>query len=137
MDTKIVVEKIRRANQDLESRMSDTVLDFQYDYDADILYLNFGEPQEAFSFEIADVEGVYLRVGIDDDKVYGVDILHFRQTFLMHHPEWQESFQLFFDEFGDCDFRVNVEIRPSGDGPPKIGKVGVYVPKTVRELVPA
>ena len=136
MDEKIVHREIREANKDFEDRLRTSLLDLQYDHDADLLYLTFGSPKEAFSFDEPSAEDVvYLRIALDTYQIVGMDIHHFRALFLARHPDWKASFDLFFDELGQGDFRICMELHPPGDlGKVEIGRIGIYVPKKVREL---
>ena len=138
MNEQVVQKRIQDANKDFEQRLLTSNLVMQYDHDADIMYMAFGESKEAFSFDNPDVNGVYVRIAPTTYQVIGMDIHHFRKLFLPGHDEWFESFQAIFSELGDGDFRIRLDLQPAvGIKEANIGRVATYVPKTVRELVPA
>ena len=136
MDEQVIWKRMSDANGDFEERFRSSSVDIDYDYDADILYLRFGEPRDAFSFE--GLDGLYLRVAIEDYTWVGMDILHFRKSFLEHHLDWKRSFELMFAEFGQGDFRIHFgpHLRENALVM-ETGTIGKFVPKTVRDLVPA
>ena len=142
-----VMERIRKANHSWVSSIQHEMHDFQYDHDADILYIAYGEPTDAFSVPL-DVEGedVYLRIEHDTYRIVGVDFLHFRKIFIANHAEIQAAFDSFSSILGDLDWRIQLRL-PSED---EEGKVSLmvpahtfldyfpsYIPKVAPELVPA
>jgi len=138
VDEQVVQKRIRDANKDFEARFPASNFVIQFDHDADILYMTFGEPDEAFSFDNPNVDWVYVRVAPTTYQVIGMDIHHFRKLFLPGHNEWYEAFEAIFNELGDGDFRIRLDLQPSGKmREVKIGRVVTYVSKTVRNLVPA
>jgi uncharacterized protein YuzE len=139
MDEKVIAKKIRAANKDFEDRLRATVLELQYDHDADILYSAFGDPQDAFSFDAGPSdEVVYLRIDMETFKLVGMDILHFRKSFLPKHSDWEKSFKTIFGQLGEGDFCIRMEHHePALKRNRKVGEVGSYYPKTIRELVTA
>ena len=138
MNEQVVQNRIRDANKDFEARFQSSNLVMQYDHDADIIYMTFGALKDAFSFDVPNVDWVYLRIAPATYQVIGMDIHHFRKLFMPGHSEWYESFQAIFCELGDGDFRIRLDLQPPGEiEGVNIGRVGTYIPKTVRELVPA
>lgn len=52
-----------------------------YDKEADVLYINFGNPQKADDTEIINEDFLVRKIG---KKVIGVTILHFTSSYLRH-----------------------------------------------------
>ena len=118
--------------------------DFQYDYDADILYLVYGEPKEAFSIPVDDpIEGVYLRVDVETHKIVGLDIMSFRKRFLPQNPDAFEVFRPLLDMFGNLDWRIQLKPSTSVESgeasvslPASASYFPEYIPRVAPDLVP-
>ena len=147
MDKDELTEKIRTANSKWFESVRTELHDVQYDYEADILYLSFGQHGDAFSIPV-DVEGeeIYLRIEIDTYKFVGADIMGFRQTFLPNHPDAHDAFNPVFDFLGQLDWRI--QLKPaSKDSRQQLALFvpasapleyfATYIPKVAPELVPA
>lgn len=120
-----IIEEIRDANHDWVDRVQHEVHDFQYDYDADVLYVAYGDPGEAFSMPL-DVEGedVYLRVELDTHRIVGMDFLHFRKVFLKNHEDLGMIYDSLSGILGKLDWRLQLRL-PSDGG---YGEVALMVP---------
>jgi uncharacterized protein YuzE len=116
-EMKALVAKIRTANEGWpRKRHEQGMMDVQYDADADILYVAFGEPEEAFSLPGGETEeDVYLRISLKTHKVVGMDIIHFKNAYLVKHKEAAEKFDVFFKVFGDIDWRIQTTLTAKGD----------------------
>jgi len=55
-------------------------VDWEYDAEADVLYLSFGEPQEAEGIDIG--EGMIVRVDPQSNEVVGITIIGLSQRTL-------------------------------------------------------
>lgn len=55
-------------------------VNFDYDGEADVLYLSFGEPQEALGIDIG--EGTIIRYKEDTKEIVGVTILGIRERLI-------------------------------------------------------
>ena len=55
-------------------------IDWEYDAEADVLYLSFGEPQEAEGIDIG--EGMIVRVDPQSNEVVGITIIGLSQRTL-------------------------------------------------------
>ncbi len=83
--TEVTIEAVGKANRGWSKRALSEVNDLQLDHEADILYLTFGDPEEALSVPVdANEDGVYLRVEPVTLKIVGLDIHGFRLGFLRH-----------------------------------------------------
>lgn len=54
------------------------MVDLDYDKDADVFYISFGEPKEAICDEVA--EGILLRRHIKTGKIVGITIIDYKDT---------------------------------------------------------
>lgn len=63
----------RRGNQKLKVFESKEQLDWDYDGEADVLYLSFGEPREAIGLDIGS--GVTVRYDEEEDEIVGLTIM--------------------------------------------------------------
>ena len=142
-----LMKRIRDANHSWVSSVQREMHDFQYDYDADVLYIAYGEPADAFSVPL-DVEGedVYLRVELESYRIVGVEILHFRKIFLSNHADLQAAFDSLSSVLGNLDWRIQLRMPLEDDA----GEVSMmlpahtfldyfpsYIPKVAPELVAA
>ena len=59
----------------------DDAIQIDYDEEADVLYVSFGPPQAALSFQLEDQVDVFLRYILPDPQVTGVFILDFLRNF--------------------------------------------------------
>lgn len=116
-EMKALVARIRKANEGWRYEHDQQgMVDVQYDADADILYATFGEPEEAFSLPSGETEDdVYLRISIKTNKVLGMDIIHFKSTYLVKHKEAADKFDVFFKVFGNTDWRIQTTLAAKGD----------------------
>ncbi len=62
-----------RMNQRVKVFESKEQLNWDYDGEADVLYLSFGEPREAVGLDIGD--GVILRYDEENQEVVGLTIM--------------------------------------------------------------
>ena len=76
MASKALMANIKESNESFLSRARLEMHDFQFDHDADILYVAIGESTEAFSVPLESMgEQVYLRVEVGTFKIVGLDIM--------------------------------------------------------------
>ena len=121
MASKALMANIKESNESFLSRARLEMHDFQFDHDADILYVAIGESTEAFSVPLESMgEQVYLRVEVGTFKIVGLDIMRFKQAFLANDPHAKKVFDPIFGFFGDSDWRFQAE--------PRTGQVSVFVP---------
>ena len=120
-----MIKEIRDANHDWVNRVQHEMHDFQYDYDADILYIAYGDPGDAFSMPL-DVEGedVNLRVEQGTFRIVGMDVFHFREVFIKNHADLRKVFESLSDVLGNLDWRLQLRL-PSHDGD---GEVALMLP---------
>ena len=52
-------------------------LTFDYDEEADVLYVSFGVPQEAISYEVGN-----SLIRVNDDKIVGITIIGFKEHYI-------------------------------------------------------
>jgi uncharacterized protein YuzE len=151
-DMKEITGKIKEANENWKNRMQGQAYDLQYDHEADIFYISFGNPRDAFSIpaDPEDEDEVYVRVDTETYEIVGIDIMLFRSHFLPRHPDAQDALNPLVNLLGDSDWRVQIK-RPSDheDGefavflpdatpPPKfVEYFRQYIPRAAPELVPA
>jgi uncharacterized protein YuzE len=135
-----ILMKVIEANKNWCTDAKGMPHDFQYDYDADILYLVYGEPKEAFTIPVDDpIEGVYLRVDIETHKIVGLDILSFRKRFLPQNPDALEVFRPLLNMFGNLDWRI--QLKPStsvdlGGSPALLPASASFFPEYIPRIVP-
>lgn len=63
----------RRENQNVKVFESKKKLNWDYDGDADVLYLSFGKPKEAVGIDVGD--GVIVRYDEENKEVVGLTII--------------------------------------------------------------
>lgn len=150
MDAEVesLMQQIKEANPSWQAWARSQLHSFQYDADADILYMTYGKSTEAFSVPIGDPdEGANLRVELETYRVIGIDIIGLRTLFLPKHPDAGQAFEPLFEVLGNDDWRIEVR-PPSGN---EKGSIALYRPaiqasseffraylrQIVPELVPA
>ena len=128
MAAEVTLTAIRDADPSWPERIRSELHDIQFDSEADILYIAFGAQQEALSIPL-DVPGedLYLRVNAESLQVVGLDILHFRRTFLPKHADAKQAFDPLFNLLGVMDWRLQVRL-PSED---VAGQVALLLPASV------
>ena len=127
MDTHIkdLMRQVKMANSSWRLRVRHELQDYQYDQDADILYIAYGKPREAFSMPLDNSEDdIYLRIDPDTHEIVGIEIMNFREVFLDNHADAREVFDSFFGLFGYMDWRIQLRL-PSVEGD---GEVALLVP---------
>ena len=147
-EMKALQRKIKEANPSWHERVRTELNDIQYDNDADILYVAYGEPTEAFSWLIGDPDdNVYLRVDTETYQIVGIDIMGFRRNFLSRHQDGKEVFAPLFQMFGTSDWRFLLRIPSEGEeayavllrpgSHPSLEYIPSYVHKAAPELATA
>ena len=142
MDKQELMEKIRASNESYSKRVFSEWHDFQYDCDADILYLAIGAQGEAFSVPLDTLgEQVYLRIDPDTYKIVGLDIMCFRKSFLANDPDASRAFEPLFNFLGNSDWRIQVrlpdEVSLLLPAQAPVEYLGSYIPKAVPSLATA
>ena len=66
-----------------------TTVDWDYDEDADVLYLSLGKPQHALGIDIG--EGVILRYDATSNEVVGLTLIGLRARLLQNLPHAGQS----------------------------------------------
>ncbi len=114
--TEVTIEAVGKANREWSKRALSEVNDLQLDHEADILYLTFGDPEEALSVPVdANEDDVYLRVEPETLKIVGLDIHGFRLGFLQRHSDAKEAFAPLFNILGDMDWRIQLKLPAHDD----------------------
>ena len=144
MDRKRLIGRIKAANRSWAERVRGELHDFQYDSDADIMYIAWGKLGESFSIPL-DVEGdeIYLRVDEGSFRIVGADILSFRHGFLSRHQDAHEAFGPLLQILGDADWRIQMRLpakeftlfRPASYN--SVEYFPSYIPRVAPELVHA
>lgn len=117
-----IIRKIEDANKSWVKRVEYLVRDVQYDHEADILYVNYGDITDAFSLSIDDSDdSVYLRVDTETFEIIGIEIIAFQSVFLKRHSDAKLVFENLFAFFGDSDWRFQVLPHEDEDEEPEIG----------------
>ena len=143
MADKKLIQKIQKANPHWLKHVQNETSDFQYDREADILYVAFGPRREAVSVPL-DIPGdeVYLRVSPDTYEITGYDIFNFRANYLKNHPEGQQVFEPLFNLLGDMDWRIQLKPLPDTQKAkvklllPASYKAVRYLPEVIRKALP-
>ena len=143
-----LMERIRAANVSWSTDIVSELHDIQYDNEADILYIGYGQPREAFSLPVdTPDEDIHLRIDVDTHQIVGIDIMCFRGVFLFKHQDAKEAFAPIFELLGDSDWRFQVRLPSEHDDTqfapfmpasrPSLEYFPAYIPKVAPNLVPA
>ena len=143
-----LMERIKAANVSWSTHIVSELHDIQYDNEADILYLGYGQPREAFSLPIGTPdEDIHLRIDVDTHEIVGINILGFREVLLDKHQDAREAFNPFFELLGDSDWRFQIRLPSERDDAqfalfmpasrPFLEYFPAYIPKVAPNLVPA
>ena len=130
----LTIKRIRKANASWLARIRQELHDIQFDSSADILYISYGEPAEAFSVPLnVQGEDVFLRVEPKTFKIKGIEILNFRKVFLSNHADAKKAFFPYFKLLGDSDWRIQIRMPAEQDS----GQVALdYFPAYVNSVAP-
>lgn len=111
--------RIAEANRSWSQRVRNGMTDIQYDHAADMLYVSYDGPGEAFSFPVGSSdEGAYLRIDPETYAIKGFEVLGFKHGFLPAHPDALGAFEPIFALFGETDWRV--QIGPPNEDPSRV-----------------
>jgi len=86
------MRQVAMLNNDLLQRLTDEGVTFTYDEDGDSLFLTIGPGVAALTEHI--VYGIYVRIEPESLRIVGIDILQFKNRFLVNN----ELFKVMFEE---------------------------------------
>ncbi len=148
LDDKALGQKVASANVDWGDRPQSERCVVQYNHDADILYVAFGEPVDGFSVSVGSAENnTYLRVGADSFRIVGIELLDFRRTFVDRHAEIRHAIENLFAVLGPDDWKIEIAsttgeasdeenlFKPAARA--SLDYFSNYIPRVALELAPA
>jgi uncharacterized protein YuzE len=147
MDDQALAQRIASTNVDWGKRPESERCVVQYDHDADILYVAYGEPVDGFSISVDGVDDdAYLRVDADSYRIVGIELLDFRRTFVGKHADIRPAFENLFAVLGPEDWKIAIASSAGEDSEEillfkpaaraSLDYFSDYIPRVAQSLAP-
>ena len=127
-----------KANPDWRKRVSHETRYIHYDYESDILFLRFGNPNFVV-MTYMDHDDDEFEWGFEDDtlQIVAIHVMPFRKRFALRYPKLEAAYDAMRRDWGAGDWKINLLPRCKTKGVSSADAFADALMECARDPVPA